>query len=144
MTLPFPKKTLKSWDSSEIIDAGLEKNCVYKTSLGVLYEGDCMKLLPFIYNETIDTIFADPPFNLAKEYGLKVNDSRSNKDYIEWCKKWIIECMRILKPGGAFFLYNLPKWNVILGNYLVETVLEFRHWITINIKLVIPKAGRGK
>ena len=142
MTLPFPKKTLKSWDSSEIIDAGLEKNCVYKTSLGVLYEGDCMKLLPFIYNETIDTIFADPPFNLAKEYGLKVNDSRSNKDYIEWCKKWIIECMRILKPGGAFFLYNLPKWNVILGNYLVESCLDFRHWITINIKLSLPISGR--
>jgi len=142
MTLPFPKKTLKSWDSSEIIDAGLEKNCVYKTSLGVLYEGDCMKLLPFIYNETIDTIFADPPFNLAKEYGLKVNDSRSNKDYIEWCKKWIIECMRILKPGGAFFLYNLPKWNVILGNYLVESGLDFRHWITINIKLSLPISGR--
>lgn len=142
MTLPFPKKAIKSWDSSKIIDAGLEKNYVYKTSLGVLYEGDCLKLLPLIYNETIDTVFADPPFNLAKEYGVKVNDSRSDTDYIEWSKKWISECMRILKPGGAFFLYNLPKWNLMLGNYLVESGLDFRHWITINIKLSLPISGR--
>jgi len=130
------------WKPLKIVNSRLEKNCVFKTSLGVLYEGDCLKLLPLIYNETIDTIFADPPFNLAKEYGLKVNDKRSDEEYIIWCKKWINECIRILKPGGAFFLYNLPRWNVILGNYLVESGLDFRHWITINIKLSLPISGR--
>lgn len=142
MTLATLKKSDKIWTPSEITDIRIEKKCVYRSSLGVLYKDDSIKLLPLVSNETIDTIFADPPFNLAKEYGLKVNDNRSNKDYIEWCKKWIIECIRILKPGGAFFIYNLPKWNVILGNYLVESGLDFRHWITINIKLSLPISGR--
>jgi DNA modification methylase len=29
--------------------------------------------------------------------------------------RWTAECVRVLKPGGSFFLYNLPKWNVLLG-----------------------------
>jgi site-specific DNA-methyltransferase (adenine-specific) len=108
----------------------------------VLYKGDCLKLLPFVYDETVDIIFADPPFNLAKEYGDKVNDSRPDFEYIEWCKKWIKECIRILKPGGAIFIYNLPKWNIIFGNHLIESGLDFRHWIAINIKLSLPITGR--
>lgn len=142
MTLPIFKSSETNWDPSEEVDKRLEKNCVYKTSLGVLYEGDCLKLLPLIHNETIDTVFADPPFNLAKEYGLKVNDKRSDEEYKKWCKTWINECIRTLKPGGAFFLYNLPKWNVILGNHLVDSGLDFRHWITIDIKLSLPISGR--
>ena len=28
-----------------------------------------MKLLPLVKDEVVDTIFADPPFNIGKEYG---------------------------------------------------------------------------
>jgi len=142
MTLPLFEGTKKNWYASDVVDNRIEKNCVYRTSLGVLYEGDCVKLLPLIHNETIDTIFADPPFNLAKEYGLKVNDKRSDEEYVNWSKTWINECIRALKPGGAFFLYNLPKWNIILGKHLTDSGLDFRHWITINIKLSLPISGR--
>jgi len=45
---------------------------------------------------------------------------------------------RTLKPGGAFFLYNLPKWNMFLGTYLAEAGLEFRHWIAVDIKFGLP------
>jgi site-specific DNA-methyltransferase (adenine-specific) len=42
---------------------------VYATELGRLYEADCMEILPGIEEGSIDTIFADPPFNLSKDYG---------------------------------------------------------------------------
>lgn len=71
-----------------------------------------------IQTESVDTVFADPPFNLKKQYGAKSNDDLEEGEYIEWCKAWIDECVRVLKPGGAIFIYNLPKWNMVLGAYM--------------------------
>jgi len=45
--------------------------------------------------------------------------------------------VRILKPGGSLFLYNLPKWNLPLGAYVMER-LTFRHWITVDMKYSLP------
>ncbi len=115
---------------------------VYKTDLGALFADDCMKCLPLIKEEVVDTVFADPPFNLGKEYGKNTNDKIPEKNYIEWCKKWIDECVRVLKPGGSLFLYNLPKWNILLGAYLTEIGMEFRHWIAIEISACLPIPGR--
>src|SRR5689334_10846059 len=84
---------------------------VFVTELGALFKGDCVDLLPQIRDECVDTVFADPPFNLGKEYGGNVNDLREENEYLDWCRKWIGDCVRILKPGGAFFLYNIPRWN---------------------------------
>lgn len=112
------------------------------TEMGVLFETGCLDILPKIKNRAIDTVFADPPFNLGKRYGSKVNDNLADKEYIEWCKQWIKECVRILKPGGAFLLYNLPKWNTLLGSYLYDLGMLFRHWIAINIKFGLPIPGR--
>ncbi len=50
--------------------------------------------------------------------------------------------MRILKPGGAFFLYNIPRWNVELGHHLNTLGMHFRHWITVSIKFGLPIPGR--
>jgi site-specific DNA-methyltransferase (adenine-specific) len=62
-------------------------NPAYKTDLGALFANDCMKCLPLIKDEVIDTVFADPPFNLGKEYGKNTNDKIPEKKYIEWCKE---------------------------------------------------------
>lgn len=141
MTLEILDKP-QIWAPVDIVGAGIEKSQVYSTRFGILFEGDCVQLLPYIRSKTIDTIFADPPFNLSKVYGSRVNDNRSDEEYIAWCKEWLNHCIRVLKPGGAIFVYGLPKWNIILGNYLTETGMTFRHWIAINIKLSLPILGR--
>ena len=130
------------WNGESVLsaDSGLEP--VYSTELGVLFEGDCVHVLQSVQPASVDTVFADPPFNLGVEYGQRANDSRSAEGYISWCREWIDECIRVLKPGGAFFVYNLPKWNVLLGAYLTEQGLLFRHWIAINIKFGLPIGGR--
>ncbi len=130
------------WIHANIVAADIEHYRVYNTGLGVLYGGDCLELLRLIRSETIDTVFADPPFNLAKNYGSRVTDKLPDDKYINWSKEWLRECVRLLKPGGALFVYNLPKWNLILGNYLMEMGLLFRHSIAINIKLGLPIPGR--
>ncbi len=115
---------------------------VLATECGVLYKGDCLELLPILRDETVDTVFCDPPFNLGKTYGAKVDDNRPDNEYIAWCRQWIDECVRVLKPGGSFFLYNIPRWNILLGSYLAGLGLNFRHWIAVSIKFGLPIPGR--
>lgn len=114
----------------------------YSTDLGSLFASDCMAILPLLRDNIVDTIFADPPFNIGKQYGQNTDDSLAPLDYISWCKEWLCECIRILKPGGSLFLYNLPKWNVLLGAFLEEQGLDFRHWIAIEISACLPIVGR--
>jgi len=114
----------------------------FTTALGALWAADCMAILPALADESVDTVFADPPFNLGKQYGARTNDAIADADYVAWCRAWLDECARVLKPGGALFVYNLPKWNVLLGAHLFERGLEFRHWIAIEISSSFPIAGR--
>lgn len=116
---------------------------VFTTQLGQLYHADCLTLLPNIESETVDTVFADPPFNLGKQYGHRVDDNRPDGEYLAWCREWLSECIRVLRPGGALFVYNLPKWNIPLGAFLQqEQGLTFRHWIAVDIKFGLPIPGR--
>lgn len=113
----------------------------FETELGKLYRGDCYELLKTMENDSIDLIFADPPFNLNKLYPSEINDSLKTEKYIHWCQEWIRECIRVLKPGGALFLWNLPKWNAALTSY-IEGMLTFRHWIAVDIKYSLPIQSR--
>jgi site-specific DNA-methyltransferase (adenine-specific) len=112
------------------------------TKLGALFDGDALAVLPSIAAGCVDTVFADPPFNIGKKYGSTVDDRRAEHDYLRWCYSWIDQCIRILKDGGSLFSYNLPKWNIILANFLLERGMSFRDWIVVDIKLGLPIPGR--
>ena len=130
----------KPWSANGVVKGAPKP--ILNTELGLLYQADCLEILPCIVRESVDTVFADPPFNLGKKYGKCVNDELPDKEYLHWTKKWMGECVRILKPGGAFFLYNLPKWNILLGSYMYECGLTFRHWIAVSVKASLPIPGR--
>jgi site-specific DNA-methyltransferase (adenine-specific) len=115
---------------------------ILRTSCGALYNEDCLDFLGRVEAQSVATVFADPPFNLGKVYGANVDDEMTEAGYIEWGKAWIDECVRVLKPGGSFFLYNLPRWNILFGSHLMAKGLEFRHWIAISIKFGLPIPGR--
>jgi site-specific DNA-methyltransferase (adenine-specific) len=121
-------------------DEGLSP--AFRTAHGALFAGDCLNLLPAIADASVDTIFADPPFNLGKDYGENTDDKKPDEAYLEWCKRWISECVRIVKPGGSIFIYNLPRWNILLGAHLDSLGMEFRHWIAIEMSACLPIAGR--
>lgn len=115
---------------------------VFSTELGALFAGDCLSVLPSLASECVDLVFADPPFNIGKEYGESVNDRKSSTEYLEWCRQWVAECQRVLKRGGSFFLYNIPKWNIHLASFMFAQGLHFRDWITVDIKFGLPLQGR--
>lgn len=112
-----------------------------ETPLGRLYAGDCLDVMAQLPAESIDLFFADPPFNLNKDYGPGVSDLMKEADYLAWCISWIDAGIRLLKPGGSFFLYNLPRWNAAVVGHLMEH-LTFRNWIAVDLRFSLPIAGR--
>ncbi|MGD1156493.1 MAG: site-specific DNA-methyltransferase [Terriglobia bacterium] len=132
----------RTFDVASRLKNGATIKPFYTSAIGALFSADCMEVLPQIRDAVVDTVFADPPFNLGKEYGDNCDDRKPDSEYLKWCKSWMAQCVRTIKPGGAFFLYNLPKWNVLLGAYLTELGMEFRHWIAVEISACLPIPGR--
>jgi site-specific DNA-methyltransferase (adenine-specific) len=114
----------------------------FKSMRGALYHADCLQVLASIPTGTVAAVFADPPFNLNKVYGTAVDDSREDGVYREWSQKWLKEAWRILQPGGAIFLYHLPRWNVEFASFLLSLGADFRHWIAVDMPLTYPRKGR--
>ena len=113
----------------------------YENEYGRLYNNDCMKVMKTIPANTIDMIFADPPFNLGKEYDLGIDDHLATTNYLNWTFQWVDECVRILKPGGRIFIYNIPKWSVYIAGHLIEE-LTFWDWIAVDMKFSLPIPSR--
>lgn len=103
------------------------------TTRGVLFDSDCIKIMRLLRSEIVDCIFADPPFNLGKDYNSKFNDRVEQAEYYDWCREWILEGTRLLRPGGAFFIYATPEIAVRFAGFLNER-LTFRHWIALSMK----------
>lgn len=110
---------------------------ILQTSHGRLYQADCLAFLQTLEAESVDLAFSDPPFNLGKKYSSKIDDAKAEHEYLSWSQQWLDELVRVLKPGGSLFLWNLPKWNLPLGAYLGGK-LTFRHWIAVDIKYSLP------
>ena len=79
--------------------------------------GDCLKELARLPSESIELVFADPPYNLQLERDLlRPNNTRvdgvhqdwdkfaSFADYDAFTRAWLNECRRVLKPNGAIWV----------------------------------------
>jgi len=89
--------------------------------------GDAVEIMKKIPDNSIDTTFADPPFNLNKKYS-NYKDKKEAEEYIYWCEKWLIEMVRITKPDGSILVHNIPKWLIYFANCL-NKIAFFKHWI---------------
>ena len=78
-----------------------------------IINGNSIEVLKKIPDKSFNLIFADPPYNLQIGEKLKRPDNskvngvddkwdqfKSFKHYDDFCKKWLIECKRILKDNG--------------------------------------------
>jgi site-specific DNA-methyltransferase (adenine-specific) len=81
-----------------------------------LHQGDCVELLGQVAPESIDLIFADPPFNIGYKYDI-YEDRREEDDYLSWCRKWIDGIYKALKKDGTF-------WLAIGDEYAAELKIE--------------------
>jgi DNA modification methylase len=93
--------------------------------------GDALKVLKTISDNSIDLVFADPPYNMSKKKGLSWKYSNhitmqeawdifSKDEFFEFNLKWISECLRVLKHGGSLWVsgsfHNIYQIGYILQN----------------------------
>src|SRR3954468_3990438 len=76
------------------------------TTHGLLYQADCLDFLATVRSESIATVFADPPFNLQKEYKNGFKDKWEDGDYLDWWRSAASACAGAArcpqKPSGFF------------------------------------------
>ena len=68
-----------------------------------LENGDCVAGMKNIEAGVVNLAFADPPFNIGYEYDSYDDRLQSDK-YLDWCRQWTAEVVRLLKPNGTFWL----------------------------------------
>lgn len=116
--------------------------------LNKIYQGDCIELMKNIPDNSVDLIFADPPYNLQLNGELyRPNQTKVDAVDDEWDKfstmeeydkftySWMQECRRILKNTGSFWVigtyHNIFRVGAILQN-IGFWILNDIIWIKTN------------
>jgi len=111
----------------------------------ILYRGDCLEVLAAFPRESVDMIFADPPYNLSNggftcHSGRAVSvdkgdwdKSRGIEKNFEFHKKWIAACKRVLKPNGTIWIsgtyhsiYSCGFALDLLGYHILNDISWFK------------------
>lgn len=92
---------------------------------------DVLEGLKQIETASQDLIIADPPYYKAINEGWD-KQWKTEQEYLDWCKLWFAECVRVLKPTGSFYCYGnfdiLSKQKVLI----FDKQLNFRQNITLD------------
>lgn len=88
-------------------DRSLDKYKPYFSSeLGSLYQMDALEFLKSVPDNSIDLIFADPPYNIKK---AEWDTFESQQQYIDWSMKWISEAHRALSNRGSLYICGFSE-----------------------------------
>jgi len=100
----------------------------YHCGSATLHLGDCRQTIPKAAQpESVDLIFADPPFNWARNYE-EWDDKRPDDEYLDFTYTWLDLCINALKPAGSFWV-NIPDdWAAEIVVHLKSRKLTMVNW----------------
>ena len=79
---------------------------------------------------SIDLVFADPPYNIGKNFNGRKDRWPSDEAYLTWCYQWLNLCILKLKPNGSLYVMtatqNMPFFDLFLRTRL--TILSRIVW----------------
>jgi adenine-specific DNA-methyltransferase len=91
---------------------------------------DALEALKALPDNSVDLIFADPPYNIGKNFNGKVEKWDTDESYLEWCYEWLDLCIQKLKPDGSFYVMTatqfMPYFDIHLRKKL--TILSRLVW----------------
>lgn len=77
----------------------------FKNGDHAIFFGDAIEALKTgITDSSVDLIFADPPYNIGKQFSGFTDRWTSDEAYAEWCFRWLELCIAKLKPNGSLYL----------------------------------------
>lgn len=98
---------------------------------------DTISALQYLPDRCVDLLFADPPYNLTKDFNGNVFKQTSTQQYAEWLETWMSHVERLLKPNAS--LYVCGDWR---SSSAIQMVLEKKYHIRNRITWEREK-GRG-
>lgn len=84
-----------------------------------IYWGDVVDVLAReIPDGSVDLIFADPPYNIGKKLANFVDKWPSEKEYADWCTRWLDLCLPKLTETGALYVMTSTQSMPYLDLFL--------------------------
>jgi site-specific DNA-methyltransferase (adenine-specific) len=78
----------------------------YSHPHGELWLGDAVTWLRSVKDESVDLVFADPPYNIKK---AEWDTFESQQHYVDWSLEWIEQAARVLKPTGTLYICGFSE-----------------------------------
>ena len=118
-TTALYSNSVKVYDFNSLFKCKLQEESKSSyNSMAIL--GDSISVLKQMKDKSVQLIFADAPYNLGKNFGNNSDKWESVNDYIEWCKSWINECMRVLADNGTMYLMAATQYMPYLDVFASE------------------------
>jgi len=95
---------------------------------GKIHQGDCLEGLRSLPDESIDLVFADPPFNIGYEYD-QYDDRLEDQQYLDWSGQWMTEVYRVLNRHGTFWLAIGDEYAAELKVAAKGIGFHCRNWV---------------
>jgi site-specific DNA-methyltransferase (adenine-specific) len=73
-----------------------------------IHHKDCVKGMRELPDACAQIVLCDPPYNIGKDFGND-SDRQEFEKYIDWCKEWVSEAFRVLKPDGTMYIYGFSE-----------------------------------
>ena len=87
----------------------------------IIYWGDAVTVLKEkVTDQSVDLIFADPPYGIGKQFANFRDKWPSEADYVQWCKSWLDLCIAKLKPNGSLYVMTSTQCVPYLDLFLRE------------------------
>ncbi|XZE36835.1 adenine-specific DNA-methyltransferase [Pirellulaceae bacterium SH501] len=97
----------------------------------VIYWGNVLSVLrDRVENHSVDLLFADPPYNIGKQYDSFLDRWESDESYAQWCYEWLTLGLEKLKPNGSLYVMTSTQAMPYLDLFLRDrtTVLSRIVW----------------
>jgi len=104
------------------------ENDFVQMQINEIYQGDCIEIMGGFPEESVDLIFADPPFNIGVRYEGS-DDRRQYEEYVEWSERWIDAAVRLLKKTGSLYVAIGDEYAAEIRMIGRKKNLFLRNWI---------------
>ncbi len=85
--------------------------------------GDAIAAMNQIADHSVDLIFADPPYNIGKNFNGYKDKWDKDRDYLNWCYQWLDLCIKKLKPNGSFYVMTSTQFMPFFDIYLRDKLI---------------------
>ena len=97
----------------------------------VLYHANVEDVSKSLSSASVDLVIADPPYDIAVQ-GMRWD---KKEDYMSFVRGWLPDIVRVLRPGGALFIYGSPcriwvaRMTILLVDELGMNHVQDMPWV---------------